>query len=92
MIYERMKNEKEYLHLHKKYQARGLKIPDGSIVEPTDWAYQNGVITQLQYKSRIFIKDGNCRNKFAIRIRKKGNQQSEQYWAGFWKIKKSNKL
>lgn len=83
-------NKKEYYRLHNKYERRGIRIPIGSFVEPTDWAYQNGLFEGRKPKGK-FIKIGNCRDGWRINVRKNGNALANPYWAGFWRVKKEIK-
>jgi hypothetical protein len=87
MNYEQISkvNPKRYLQLHKEFEEAGLAIPEGVEVQPTEWAYQNGVV---QYrKNRTFVKIRDGRNGGTILVSKGTNKQPDPYWAGFWKRK-----
>lgn len=79
----------QYKEKHAEYEARGLAIPNGTEVEPTDWADQNGVGPKNNWHrtKRTFIKIGNGTRKGLIKVLHEGNTVPTYYWAGFWKPK-----
>jgi hypothetical protein len=74
-----------YHRLRQVFEDAGLVIPDGADVEPTEWAYENGVVRRD--KNARFIKIRNGRDGWNILVRKNRNSQPDSYWAGFWKSK-----
>ena len=74
-----------YLRLWKEHSVRGAKIPDGSVVVPTEWAYQNGVADR--FDQRKYTKVGNVQTRdYSIKILREGNKQPNSYWSGFWRL------
>lgn len=83
MRYEALYKEDRlaYEAVHDAYEIRGRTIPNGSHVELTLWAIQNG----LGRKEHYGVKVRDCKNGL-IRVRLNGNQTPTNYWPGFWKI------
>ena len=78
--------EKKYWQEHKKFTKQGLDIPNGSIVVPTEWAFQNGVSRRMERNKYIKVRDCIRQDEMIV-VKKEGNKQGDIYWAGFWKIK-----
>ncbi len=83
----------QYHKKHDEYQARGLAIPDGTEVELTDWAIQNGITARKSKRNptAIFIKEGNGK-RGRIKVMHGDSVQPRYYWAGFWKEKKVEEI
>lgn len=91
MQYEKLPIE-QYRKKHAEYEAQGLAIPNGSEVELTDWAIQNGLKMKATKNNRqlLFIKVGEATKpskKGRIKVLHGNDKQPYYYWAGFWKKK-----
>lgn len=80
----------QYKEKKAEYEARGLAIPDGALVELTDWAEQNGITARRSKgnPNAVFRKVGNARKHGRIKV-EHGERDSQPYyyWAGFWQKK-----
>jgi hypothetical protein len=93
IIYEKIANKELYMQEWTHFTERGIAIPNGSQVEPTEWAYQNGVIKRSDKRNYFKVRNHRDYSEFIIVSRDgvypaAGSKQGQTFWAGFWKEKK----